>query len=426
MIGLSMGNTGTVQYNRSFGPFKRETTFAPVITQVAGYNCSPMWPDTPKTVTLMNRYGEYSAAGLVGFHKRKTAKEFLPFTSYRRVDSEYVYSGSTGVTAINAVSGCEERYVTKPSNQDENILLDVLNSASDLYDDEEIRRLSIEAFASCTADLDLLTNIAELKKTLKLYKDMAGQYNKLAALAWRKHGGNRGFRRKLAKNQLRLGDMKDVWLGARYGWSQLVYQLQDVVAALEGRYNIIHHKLHSGGPTQVEVSMPQTDKVAYTYGSSTCLLDIRVETTSNISYGTHASCQFSHRRNYMADPFITAWELIPYTWLWDRFVNTGSSIKAWHVFRRSADTAAAGMYRLEGRRVLTAENLRTVNVGDYTLGNFSYSLYESTHGVGRFRHSRKYPSLVRPIFKGNTDVDIFRDVLMLLTPRGLQKRVRSL
>lgn len=147
---------------------------------------------------------------------------------------------------------------------------------------------------------DALTFLAEFNKTVDLFRGLLSRFDRI----------------------LRRGRLDQAWLEGRYGWRILLYDIEDITKLLtEQRNSFTRHKERKDDRTTFEEydTMTTTD----THGTTA----VEYRTTYDISY----------RGSIVADvtvpiaqfnPAVTIWEVIPFSFVLDWFVNVGSFIES--------------------------------------------------------------------------------------------------
>lgn len=177
---------------------------------------------------------------------------------------------------------------------------------------------------------DVLTDIAELRELGALVK---GNWAKTLSYAYRALR-DAHFRRNLAKKwnkKDRRSKVKSLydyfssaWLEYRYGWMPILYSTQDAVKAFSAE----EQKWYKGrGYQQFQ------DTISVTHPEET-FSSWKEQWTEELEY-THkvrgwAAAEFrtgtGHR--FQADPITTAWELVPFSFVVDWFIQVGSYLGA--------------------------------------------------------------------------------------------------
>jgi hypothetical protein len=174
-------------------------------------------------------------------------------------------------------------------------------------------------------DLDALTSAAEARKTVEMV------YNaRQTAEDLYKQARSGGFRTAKAA--------AEAWLNWRYGWQLLGFDMFNIYEALANKKSLIvegRAGTSEDSTSEEEFLSPQWDwgqvKSTYTGKSS---VSIRANVVGRYAVGT--------ARNYVANPLITGWELVPFSFVADWFITIGATLKAWDVLA-SLDEVHASM-----------------------------------------------------------------------------------
>lgn len=165
---------------------------------------------------------------------------------------------------------------------------------------------------------DMLTSIAELNKARSMFSNLAHKIWNLRVLFFRSVGSNTG--------REKLEYLYSQWLEGRYGWRTLLYDLQ----SLNSFVNRVHSKklvdrlMSEKGELQDTFHAESTGVETFYTGSTmtrtvvtniTHVLNGRVAADYNLALAS-------------INPIKTAWELIPYSFVFDWVINVGDAISA--------------------------------------------------------------------------------------------------
>lgn len=183
--------------------------------------------------------------------------------------------------------------------------------------------LLVQAIADCLPSLDAGTTLAEAHKTVDMVLNVRKDAKHLISTALR--GG-----KHTAKAAA------DAWMAWRYGWQQLGYDIKNVAEAVQTpfRPTIVNGRAGSS----YKDSSTTVDNLDWDYSWVRAGNKAKVSLTTtvyvDVSRRANAYVRCNHRTiNAMIDIPITAWELVPYSFVADWFVNIGDILKAWRVLR---------------------------------------------------------------------------------------------
>jgi hypothetical protein len=174
-----------------------------------------------------------------------------------------------------------------------------------------------------SAVFDALTWAAELKKTAAMFRDRWSKVNgfaiKAAARARRK-ARSRGLRNPAAILDL----FTSYWLEYRYGWRPLMYDVRNAVKALQTSFDE-KSICRGSSTTQVDLS----DSLTYTGNVGALSYSVtEILTGSRIYRGKAWAEPLGNGAIYGFDPIVTAWELVPYSFVVDWFIGVGTWLEA--------------------------------------------------------------------------------------------------
>ena len=322
-------------------------------------------------VTAYTR-GHKTGRNTPDFHKRLKAGGLLPLNAYQRVDRGGKRTGGYSCTINDPYwGGCHGMTVhnTHPlipflghDGNDVQAFDLELTGWVDLNTDA----LLIEAISDMLPDLDALTTAIEASRTIEMVKQVRQTAKDLIREALR--GGKHTA--KAAAN---------AWLAWRYGWEQLG---RDVVNV----YDLVTTPLRSlvidgrAGWSVNESGIKTGALSTWQSASFTPIYLYEHDANFRASAVGILSCK---TLNLVADPALSAWEVVPYSFVADWFVNIGDVLGAWKVVR--------SLDRLETSLSLKRD-LR-INGNIYSVNPGSSSKYVSQSGSASSREW--YKSLER-------------------------------
>lgn len=251
------------------------------------------------------------------FHERLRKGELLPFTDYVKHiiiespgsynytldDSTYTYD-----PAIKADS-VPYSYSVRGLGYGEHAAFRDADERSTKW------ALAQQALSSIySRGMDALTFLAELRKTLKMIVSKFRQvvtfissYDFRVPPRWIRNGPN-------------IRTLNSEWLEWRYGWRILLYDLQSFAEALDMPYKKARYKERAG----YQQTWANTYQRSYSWSSSdgyepyrrSFILNERVMVIGDFSVPP-----------FRFNPFVTAYELVPYSFVLDWFFSIGRTIE---------------------------------------------------------------------------------------------------
>jgi hypothetical protein len=194
-------------------------------------------------------------------------------------------------------------------------------------------RLQNNASLDALMSWDVLTDIAESREIPKLFSSTVKGITKIyrsfhnkwsmKELAELFERNGKVFRFRQPKTRL-LKDLSkrfmDEWMQYRYGIMPLIYSMNDIKKVVDVGFQHINRKTANFQPTPTNVSLPGPNvryKWTETVGS------VKLAATVRSWYTWDA---LSRLDTLGFNPLATAWELIPYSFVFDWFVNVGDYI----------------------------------------------------------------------------------------------------
>lgn len=134
--------------------------------------------------------------------------------------------------------------------------------------------------------------------------------------------------------------VSEVWLELRYAWRPLIYDIEDINEAIQRLQAGVETPLRRAYDTEKAHSekSSSTASTTITVGAAGSLgyagYAIRQDSTSSVEISLHSSVGVwvTTRVATMADPLVTAWELIPYSFVLDWFISVGDMLAAFSPF----------------------------------------------------------------------------------------------
>jgi hypothetical protein len=208
---------------------------------------------------------------------------------------------------------------------------DVSDAVADVEDAVSVKALS---------SYDFLTEIAEAREIPNLVASIS---RTLIGILGSLRGG---FTPSVLRDAARISPLDllkhpykmmrkfgEQWMQYRYGIMPLVYSYRDAMKTLHRGMSVKDHCTRVIAPTSLGVSLPAS---TVDYRWTEIVGDIRVRGTVFQHFDLEAVSRLS---GISFNPLITAWELIPYSFVVDWFVNVGD-----YIIRRTSQSAAQTTY----------------------------------------------------------------------------------
>lgn len=242
---------------------------------------------------------------------------------------------------------------------------------------------------------DALTFIAELRETAKLFKDVLGRFFGML----RRHS---------------LEDLTSGWLELRYGWRPLVKDIEDINELLISLSENPDFVIFSERYGKTENLYDVTDSKGYMNYGSFQYDAFRHTTTASIGLrGTAASKIEPPRITF--DPIVTAWELVPYSFVIDWFFNVGSMLNALHGQSYHSDLVTS--YGTQLNYVTQSELIGGVGIGDF----YGHVTSTAVYSGSITNRTPVTPSFI-PSVNINLDALKVADLMALLTAALLNSK----
>jgi len=329
--------------------------------------------------------GSYQGVNTPGYHKRLKAGELLPLQPYERFD--YVEESPRGTYGGTYDNGYRKY------NYHVNSIRSMLGSSMSVVACESQISAMISginydallqaAYSNMQPDLDTLTSLAELGKTIKL---VTGFRKRWVDLLTRARKGN------LRSAAEATGD---AWLEWRYGWRILGYEFSAIA-------NFVEHPIRDlieGG--QAGQSFTDSSQIIETFIGYYCQHDLIYTHERDVSVRVSAVSKFSSRAiNTQLSIPNTAWELIPFSFVADWFVSIGDTLKAFEV-SQSATTSYASLsykYHETGRLALGPSSKGS--------GTYASAPYATGSAHSRADYLKRIPISAAPTFIPQFNVDL--------------------
>lgn len=244
--------------------------------------------------------------------------------------------------------------------------------------------------SSLSGTYDALTELAELPETVRMFIDLIRDAAEAAQKCRNREVEIRKLATKKAWTALRLSKaLADLWLQYRYALKPIAYSIEDL-----GRTLLEYKRIFARFRDKVEgqVELPEIPN----WATSSTGLNYTIRCMIKNQY-TAEGLVDSLLDVIKLNPFSTAWELVPLSFVIDWFVNIGQLITVWSSPDYSIQSKATYSVKIEGTVVFThtQSNARvncTVNVydrivinnpGDYAnlLLNIDLTLKQKVDGI---------------------------------------------
>lgn len=349
-----------------------------------------------------------SGACITDFHKRVSNGELLPYTPWVQRSEVGKETGVYSVTYDPPGSCNREVHTRSPwgsygKRTDINPTYWYISptGASRYLSGQDFRPYVQKAAAKIytAGGHDTLTFLGELSKTKQMLTKTAKQMFTLATTRKVSYGLRKDFLNVPGK-----------WLEARYGWRPLVYDLQDLNKAVEtiSKPRKNRHKASSGTTWSDTFTRSWDGEMSSSYWTKTV--------TDTVTVGIRGSVVADIKPPvFRLNPFVTGWELVPYSFVVDWVIDVGSYIEAMAFLTIAQKYYAAGGLKITINRRF-----------DWQLANFKtyYSGSWNVYADSVFEGVYRYPTTVGLRPYANVRLNEFKvvDLLTLAAQRvGLRR-----
>lgn len=263
------------------------------------------------------------------FHSRKRAGELLPQTPWHQYERDVTCEGWYAAQVIESGQSvslyCTGPYTVAAPTGAWTLSEEDLMAEFPAYTDKYVQQAAAKIYSS---GFDALTFLAEFTDVIRLFKTVGKQLLTL----------------RLPKN---WRDYSNEWLSWRYGWRTLMYDIQNINELLsEFDSKRTRWKETQGVTQRHEVSEVTSKEFDYWY----CQKTTTDKVTKSLRGTVIADIEIP---KLQFNPFVTAWEKIPLSFVLDWFVTVGKAIDAASFLCFSSAYSASRGIRVDMERLRT-------------------------------------------------------------------------
>jgi hypothetical protein len=336
-----------------YDPRLTKTSGPTVSNGTSSYLITGTYIPTPITGSNTN-YGssiEFSqklSGSVEGYELLKRSGDLLPCNAFSQFSESLSHSAGTYSEYLSGsplpgdfysyVETGFHRYSSAYSRPGIGYLGALANSIDYSY---ELSRAAASAYTS--GSHDTLTFLSEVAKTRKLLFSVVTKFRDLPETAPR-------FIRQLKRHDARAYKKAlNIWLEGRYGWRTLVYDLNDLNTAVR---RLDRSRSRVKGGSQSSPSIPSSPLSVTLF--STSYADVIGTITDVISPSLRGYFLADYEPDrFKFNPFVTAWELIPYSFVFDWFIDVGTALEATTAVLLSKKYVASGGKLVSLNRTIT-------------------------------------------------------------------------
>lgn len=301
-------------------------------SETGGCNPQEVWVNT-WSAPVLHESKTTTGQCIPNYHAKRKRGELIPHTYFSQTETSISRGGSYDVS-VDDTDGCGAKTLrywytpvwfhdTAPPTEEE---------ISDIENSIDHQQMIQAAYADAHGKFDALTFVAELAKTVAMFKNVGNLFNKI-----------------LSKSP---SDKAEAYLEARYGWRVLFYEmksLEEATVALSKKYQLVTGR---AGHTWSASSM-------WTHNHDFGWATFDIDYTQEIILGVRGSCALrtALKTPFITNPAVTAWELTTYSFVIDWFVNIGNVISAFSAYIAATDQTASSGYEIQIIRENQMSNL---------------------------------------------------------------------
>jgi hypothetical protein len=335
-------------------------------------SCAAGWVTTS---TVTSYTGEQSTKTIVdvqtpGFYSLLKCGKFLPLNPVTITTSKETRVAGTGTESWGFSGGCYRSQDIGPKWSAPSWLVTLPP-----FDESIIDQVVTTAISRAReATWDALTSVVTLNQTVDLFVDTFDSVNTLALRAARYARS----RHKNPRDILRLFASK--WLEYRYGWLPTLYDLEDANKALDRKIEV--------GDIITGKSSVDTDLNDSQSGTTWFSIGDHSQTDSLIGTRTYHGSSYceamSNAVRYGIDPITTAWEVVPYSFVIDWFLDVGTWLSAVSPFSGAKELGS--MASVKDQYTLMTSDVWEFNRGGHSGSFTGRSTVLEVEQYSRFPH----------------------------------------
>lgn len=315
--------------------------------------------------------GEYQASETLEFNKRKSSGDLIPFGFYTKYDFEADF-GSKTYYGTNKGPSPKYRYEEDGPEEEANLFASRMGTLQgslavldELSSSLNVTALHQKALANIAPNLDILTTMAELPKTIAMITGIRKRAYDLVYQAIRNRRG--------------VKSMASAYLEWRYGWRILGYDIKN--------FNEFWHRPFQGQIVDATANSGVKHQYVKTADRSRvyCSYTMNADITHNLDAKVHAAVKYSGKNlAVLYSPLVTAWELIPASFVADWAFSVGDAIQAWQVILRSEAQQSSIGYKLTEEAKYDRTN-PVLGTGGNAVAPFGTTGHASSRGTLNYR-----------------------------------------
>lgn len=245
------------------------------------------------------------------------------------------------------------------------------------------RLLQIAADRIYTEGWDMLTFIAEFKKTKKMFTGISKRWAKA----------------------LHNGDFASLWLEGRYGWRPLVYDAKNFAESV-AKLQLMLRRFQRYEESNVVIQSDSITIPTPGWVSNVISADTILQEKVNLSVRANIVADFMDSIHVNLNPVQTAWELVPYSFVLDWFVDVGSAI--------AATSLRLSVNHVAGVTVVAEFEREAKSLPPVSASGWSTSFSMGARSTGKYISRRPTSIPIKPFIDVNLDPAKVVDAIALI------------